>query len=109
VHFGVVLLLVPLGVVPLAANVAGFLVAFLVSFAGHERWSFPSVSRGRVRALWRFLAVASFAFGANEALYWWLLRHTPLSYSVALVLVLLVVGGMTLGLAKLWAFRDPRA
>jgi putative flippase GtrA len=109
VHFGIVVGLVQGGVEPLAANVAGFLVAFAVSFAGHERWSFPSARRARVRALRRFFFVALLSFGANEALYWWLLERTDLAYGVALVIVLGAVGALTLALAKGWAFSDAAA
>jgi putative flippase GtrA len=109
VHLGVVVGLVQVDLMPLAANVAGFLVAFIVSFAGHDRWSFPSARRARVRALWRFFCVASLSFAANEALYWWLLEGTGLSYAVALVIVLGAVGALTLALAKFWAFSDAGA
>jgi putative flippase GtrA len=106
VHYGVVVLLVPLGIEPLAANVAGFLVAFVASFVGHDRWTFPAARRARGHALRRFFAVASLSFCANELLYEWLLRNTALSYRAALIVVLLAVGAATLSLSKLWAFRD---
>ncbi len=58
-----------LGLKPLAANVIGFCVAFLVSFAGHARWTFPlsqSVTLRRGRA---FFAVACTGFVLNQAAY----------------------------------------
>ena len=94
VHFFVVSAIVPLGVPPLAANVLGFAVAFGVSFAGHDRWSFPASARSRSLAARRFFVVAVIGFLANQTLYF------------ALLVVLTAVAGLTLVLSKLWAFAD---
>lgn len=106
VHFSVVSALVPFGARPLAANVAGFLAAVSISFAGHDRWSFPSRARARRRAMRRFLTVAVMGFVCNEALYWALLELAPLSYRVALLIVLAAVATLTFLMSKHWAFRD---
>ncbi len=105
----VALLLVPMGLPPLQANVVGFLLAFQVSHAGHRRLTFrrddvpPSRSRGR------FFLVAVASFLVNEALYAVLLRYTALDYRVALAIVLVAVAVLTYVAARHWAFarREP--
>lgn len=106
VHFLAVSLLVPLGADPLIANIAAFVAAFGVSFAGHERWTFPAAGRSRARALLRFFIVALMSFLANELGYDLLLRFTPLGYREALLIVLIVVGGPTFIASRHWAFAD---
>jgi putative flippase GtrA len=108
VHFGVVSVIVPLGVPPLGANVLGFLAAFAVSFLGHDRWSFPAAQPRSWAALRRFFAVALLGFAVNETLYAVLLSSTHLDYRVALLFVLAVVAVSTLLLSKYWAFADER-
>ena len=106
-HFATVIAIVPLGLVPLAANVIGFLGAVGVSYYGHSSWTFPTRGdRNRLRSLHRFLRVAVFAFLANEALFWILLRRTDLSYQLALIIVLAAVAAGTLLVSKYWAFAD---
>lgn len=105
VHFGIVSLIVPLGLPPLAANVVGFGGAFGVSFAGHNYWSFPSPQRTKHRAAARFFVVACSSFALNETLYWAVLR-TGLDYRVALLIVLGTVALVTLLLSRYWAFGD---
>lgn len=106
VHLAVVALLVPwAGMAPLAANVWGFLLAFVVSYHGHARLTF---SRARARG-WavaaRFFAVACLSFAANELLYaaalHWLQAH--FLWSLTGVLVLVAAGTFLLG--KFWAFK----
>jgi putative flippase GtrA len=107
VHYTVVLGLVPLGLVALASNVVGFLAAFIVSYLGHDAWTFPSRSeRSRRATLHRFFRVAITAFVVNETLFWALLRWTRIPYQLALALVLLVVAGGTYVISKHWAFAD---
>jgi putative flippase GtrA len=106
VHLIVVSLLVPVGLHPLAANVAGFLSAFAVSFRGHRRWSFPQAHSARPRALRRFFIVAIAAFAMNELLYGILLQTTSLDYRATLVVVLSVVAVSTFVASRHWAFSD---
>jgi len=107
VHYAVVLTLVPLGLAALASNVVGFLTAFLVSFRGHNAWTFPAQpGRRRSAALHRFFRVAIAAFAVNETLFWALLRWTAMPYQLALALVLIVVAGGTFVASKFWAFAD---
>lgn len=104
VHFAFVAATVPLGVVPLLANVFGFLAAFVVSFVGHGRWSFPAEGRPVAPALKRFAVVAVGGFVLNESAYAVLLRSTSLDYRVALIIVLVAVAGSTWLAGRYWAF-----
>ena len=104
VHFAVVAATVPLGMAPLVANVFGFLTAFVVSFVGHGRWSFPAEGRPVAPALKRFAIVAVSGFGLNESAYAVLLRATSLDYRVALFVVLVAVAGLTWLAGRYWAF-----
>ncbi len=107
VHLGsVALVLVPLGLEPLLANILAFLIAFQVSHAGHRRLTFASaaVSTPAAQSRGRFFAVAVASFALNELLYWALLRYTSLDYRVALCIVLLLVSALTFFLARYWAF-----
>jgi putative flippase GtrA len=97
VHLGVVKLLVSqLGWLPLVANVAGWLLAFCVSFAGH--W--------QIRAARRFFFISFTGFSINEAMYAVLLRLVGDDwYLVVLFFVLLSVAVITYLLSSRWAFR----
>lgn len=110
VHLGsVALVLVPLGLSPLLANVFAFLIAFQVSHAGHRRLTFRAAQAPASRSRWRFLAVATGSFALNELMYAALLRFTRLDYRVALAIVLVAVSVLTFVFARRWAFasREP--
>lgn len=93
---------------PQLANVAGFLVAFTVSFAGQWRWTFRASAAPLARALPSYFAISVAGFLLNAAAYRWLLGHSALRYDVALALVLLGVAGLTFVLSRLWAFGRAR-
>ena len=108
VHFGVVLLLVSQHQTPaLAANVAGFLIAFCVSFLGHQRLTFAAGAASARQSLPRFAAVALLGFVSNELLYA-LLLALGVDYRLALLAVLVAVAGMTWLLSRYWAFAARR-
>jgi putative flippase GtrA len=104
IHFVLVVITVPVGLPPLLANVLGFLAAFVWSFVGHSRWSFPAEGRPVAAALQRFAAVAVSGFVLNESAYAVLLRWTQLDYRVALFIVLCAVAGLTWLAGRYWAF-----
>ena len=105
VHFGMVVLLVEhAGAPPLAANVVGWLVAFVVSFAGQHRLTFADRSAPLMQAAPRFLAISAAGFATNEAAYALLLHVSAIRYDVALGIVLLAVAVMTYVLSSRWAF-----
>lgn len=103
-HFLFVLVLVPLGLHPLVANVFAYLLAFQVSYWGHRLKTFDAGHLAHRRTLPRFFAVASLSFLLNEALYFLLLHYTPLDYRLALLIVLFAVAVVTFVLSRHWAF-----
>lgn len=107
VHLGTVMLLVSrFGWAPLVANVAGWMVAFCVSFSGHWHLTFPRSGAPLMRAAMRFMLVSFTGFAINEALYAVLLHFTGAAwYAPVLFIVLLAVAVMTYLLSSRWAFR----
>ena len=59
---------------PELANALGFSVAFIVSFAGHRRLSFPDAGTTTLQSLRRFGATALAGFAVNETVFVLLLR-----------------------------------
>ena len=105
-HWLVVVACVSLaGLVPLTANVVGWLVAFCVSFTGHYRLTFRHQHAPLLRAAVRFFLVSMLGFAVNEAAYATLLQLTTIRYDVLLALVLIGIAGMTFILGRYWAFR----
>jgi putative flippase GtrA len=102
--FTVVLLLVPT-LWPEVANVAGFLVAFLVSFVGHRRWSFQDAGTSVMQSLLRFAATAVAGFVTNEAVFIVLFRVLALPTWVALISGIVVSAVQTFVLSRFWAFK----
>ena len=98
-----------LGMAPLAANAAGWLVAFGVSFGGHYLLTFRHEAAPLAAAAWRFFLISAAGFAINEATYAWLLAHTGLRYDVLLAGVLILVAGLTFLFSRYWAFRRTRA
>jgi putative flippase GtrA len=107
VHLGsVALVLVPLGLPPLVANIFAFLLAFQVSHLGHHRFTFSVADAPMARSRRRFFMVALSSFLVNEAMYALLLRFTDLDYRVALAVVLIAVAALTFVSARQWAFAS---
>ena len=105
----VVLLVEHGGWQPLAANVVGWLTAFLVSFSGHHRLTFRAHGAPILRTLLRFFALSAGGFAVNEAIYALLLGlGRGAGYQWILALVLVGVAGLTYWLSRRWAFlRNP--
>jgi putative flippase GtrA len=104
-HLGVVVVLVSRhGQLPLAANVVGWLAAFIVSFAGHWLLTFRSQQAPLWRAARRFFGVSAAGFAANEFAYALLLQWSSWRYDLVLALVLVGVAVITYLLSSRWAF-----
>jgi putative flippase GtrA len=104
-HLGVVVVLVSShGQLPLVANVVGWLVAFVVSFAGHWLLTFSAQQAPLWRAARRFFGVSAAGFATNEFAYALLLQWSSLRYDVILALVLIGVAVITYLLSSRWAF-----
>ena len=90
---------------PLLANVEGWLVAFMVSFAGHYTLTFRHQHAPLLQAALRFFGVSALGFAMNEAAYAVLLHTSALPYELSLAAVLIGVAFMTFVLGRFWAFR----
>ena len=105
VHWLVVVLLVSGDyLTPLVANVAGWLVAFGVSFTGHYQLTFRHQRQGVRQAMSRFFILSAAGFAINEASYAWFLTQTSLRYDVLLAAILVAVAVLTFIASRFWAF-----
>ena len=89
---------------PLVANAVAFSVAFLVSFFGQWRFTFPEAT-GKAPAFLRFSAAALFGFGLSQAIVWAVTVPFGAPYGVALAIVLSTVPPVTFCALRYWAFR----
>lgn len=106
VHWTVVVSLVEsVSARPLAANVAGWLAAVCVSFAGHHRLSFRGHGAPAASAAWRFLVVSAVGFAVNQIAYAALLSATSQSYALLLGAVLAGVATATYAASRWWVFK----
>ena len=106
VHFsGVVALVQLMGMPPLWANCAAWVMALGVSFAGHWRLSFADQQAPLGRAARRFVALSAAGFAVNETVYALLLRYSTAGYQAALAITLALVAVGTFLLSRHWAFR----
>ena len=105
------MLLVSHGVLPpLAANVVGWMTAFLFSFAGHHRLTFRDRQAAVLPAALRFLAISAGGFALNETVYALLLNlGLQAGYQWILAAVLVGVAGITYLLSRHWAFLGSPA
>jgi len=94
---------------PLGANVAGWLVAFFVSFVGHFRLTFRHLGPHWPVAARRFFLVSACGFAINEASYALLLHTTHVRYDVLLATILLGLAILTFLASRMWAFRRTPA
>lgn len=105
-HLGVVWALVEaLGWRPLLANVAGWALAFVVSFSGHFRLTFSTSGAALWPAARRFALISFGGFLVNEAAYALLLGLSGASYVLLLGAVLVGLAVATFVLSRWWAFR----
>jgi putative flippase GtrA len=100
-----VLLVGAWGLPAAAANLAGWMVAFGVSFAGHYAFTFRHVRADWKRSAWRFFLISAGGFAINELAYVGLLHTTALPYDLLLALLLAAQAGLTFLASRLWAFR----
>jgi putative flippase GtrA len=104
-HFAVVVFLVSQWAVPpLAANVLGWLIAFVVSFTGHWRLTFRAQQAPLLQSVRRFFGISLAAFALNETAYAVMLHWTSMRYDVVLFLILVAVAVITYLLSSRWAF-----
>ncbi len=105
VHWAVVVVMVSQwGWQPLIANVLGWLLAFTVSFAGHQQLTFRDRQVPVWSSLGRFFVVSAGGFCVNELTYALLLGWSGQRYDLVLATVLLGVAIVTFLLSRHWVF-----
>jgi len=93
------------------ANVAGFLVAFCFSFAGHHFWSFAH-NRQDARAshrMRRFFVIAVTGFLINSSVLTAWLALTPWPDNLGLLVSIAIVPALSFLGARFWAFSSPKS
>ena len=109
VHWLVVVALVSgMALHPLLANIAGWLVAFMVSFTGHYQLTFRRHDTTATAAMRRFFLLSAAGFLINETTYALLLKFTTIDYQWLLAGVLIAVAVLTFLIGKFWAFAPKR-
>jgi putative flippase GtrA len=105
-HFLTVIFIVEkLAIVPLKANVIGWLCAFGVSYGGHFRLTFSDHSAPPLRSVMRFFLLSAAGFSINESAYAVLLHITLMPYQILLAFILIAVAAFTYLLSQRWAFQ----
>lgn len=105
-HWGVAVLLVSqLALPPALANVAGWLIAFFVSFAGHYFLTFHQAGMPWRVAARRLFLISAGNFAINEIVYVTLLQTTTLPYDGLLAGILVAQAVLTFIASRFWAFR----
>lgn len=105
-HFLTVIFVVEeLAIVPLKANIIGWLCAFGVSYGGHYSLTFSDHSAPPLRSAIRFFMLSAAGFSINESAYALLLHITVLPYYVLLAFILVAVATFTYLLSQRWAFQ----
>lgn len=109
-HWAVAMLcVVQLALAPLLANVAGWVVAFGVSFGGHYHLTFRDHNQPFWLAARRFFLVSLAGFLVNESAYAVALKHLNLRYDILLAIILAAMAVITFIVSRYWAFRRTAA
>jgi len=112
VHTAVSLGLLQLGVLSaFPANIAGFLVAFCFSFAGHHFWSFADSRQDAktTHRMRRFFVIALTGFLINSSVLTAWLALTPWPDSLGLLISIAIVPGLSFIGARFWAFSSSQS
>ena len=103
-HIGVALTLIRIGALGVyGANAVAFLVALVVSYFGHHRWTFDREGR-HAEHFPRFVATAILGFILNQCIILLSIEVFGLAYWAGILIVVATVPGIVYLLCKLWAF-----
>ena len=105
VHMVIGFLLIHAGWPVLIANGAAFIMAFLVSLAGHLGFTFADQQADFPKALWKFAAVAVTGFGCNQAILSCIVLWSDVADTTALFIATTCSAIVTFVLSRSWAFR----
>lgn len=109
VHLLTVILLVEkMHLMPLVANVGGWLCAFGVSYGGHRLLTFADHDAPVLRSVSRFFLLSAAGFAINESAYALLLHSSQVPYYLLLAIILVCVAVATYLLSRCWAFAGSR-
>jgi putative flippase GtrA len=98
----------------LAANLAAFSMAVVVSFLGHFYWTFRETGGygsslfQQTNALLKFATVAVIGFSINSVAIFITVDVLLLSYYYAVVIMVGIVPPMVFVISKHWAFAEQR-
>ncbi|MFK5998142.1 MAG: GtrA family protein [Rhodobacterales bacterium] len=106
VHISVGSFWIAFGINPLWANLWAFTTALLVSFLGHQFFTFRGHGRPIRSSAMRFASVAVLGFVVNEMVLLTLTKRLLLNPTLSLIISTLSVATMTFILSRLWAFRS---
>ena len=90
---------------PAYANIAGFVLAFPVSYFGHSKLSFANHQSRHQEALPKFFAVALAGFIANQILVLGLMHLFKLPFWLILGVVMVIVAITSYLMSRFWAFK----
>ena len=94
----------PLGLSAFEANLVAFCVAYLVTYIGNARLTFPETRLG-LASFVRFLTVSLGSLGLNQAIVYVLVGCAGRPYWQALIAVLVLVPPLTFVAMKHWGAR----
>jgi putative flippase GtrA len=92
---------------PEIANIIGFLVAFMVSFMGHWRWTFRDHAARFRQAMPAFALLAMAMFLINALILHILLAHFSFRFELSLFFAQAFIVAITYAASKYWAFAKP--
>lgn len=104
-HVCVVLLLTQMSIALAVANIAGFLVAFWVSYFGHLYFTFGHQASRSKRTLIKFMLVACSGFLVNESLVVLLQHISHLSNSSIVISAILFTSIISFVFNRYFAFH----
>ncbi len=106
VHYFVAIGLAYLGSLSaIYANIFGFLIALLVSYVGHQFFSFPKKNKQIKKTFIRFFCVTLVGFLVNQCLIVFILKDTSLPFWLVLGVVMLTIAISTYLLSRFWVFK----
>jgi len=91
------------GMAVLVANSVAFMVAVVVSYIGHYRWTFGVDGDHRLMFP-RFIIIAIAGFALNQVIMYFFVMLYHIDYRIALAVVLTVVPTLSFVVNKLWVF-----
>ena len=89
---------------PLMANIIAFLIAFVISFAGHKKWTFKGCTHYNTLSI-KFFTVAFCTLLLSEFIIYLLYNVWHYHYILATIAALIIVPPVTFALSKLWVFN----